>query len=201
MQPLTDLVKGIEVLEPFLTQHGFKLENYENGLCPGGQFTVATFINGPKRFIIDYHYSIGQVIYQFDNSKVCHDFYLDQLGLAEKKKLPDFHSENKLIAFTHLLHDFKFLTNDFFDGDCRQLKALSKLQDNVILEYGGKAREEYDLKLDKDRIEEARQKFKNKDFKRSIEIYRTVEVRGLLNDLDNQLINFCETHALGSKLI
>jgi len=194
MQPLADLIKGIEVLEPFLTQHGFEFENYENGQGSGGQFTAATFVNGSKKFIINYHFSIGQVIYQFDSAKVCHDFYLDQLGLADMKKLPDFHSEDKLIAFTHLLHDFELLISDFFDGECRQLKAFSKLQDNVISEYGGKEREEYDLNLDKDRIEEARQKFKSKDFKRSIEIYRTVQIRGLLNDLDNRLIDFCERH-------
>jgi len=194
MQPLTDLVRGIKVLEPFLTQHGFELEKYENGQGSGGQFTIAIFVSGRKKFIVNYRFSIAQVIYQFDSAKVCHDFYLDQLGLADKKKLPDFHSEDKLIAFTHLLHDFELLINDFFGGDCRQLNAFSKLQDNVISEYGGIAREEYDLKLDKDRIEEARQKFKSKDFKGSIEIYRTVEIRGLLNDLDNRLIDFCERH-------
>jgi len=194
MQPLTDLVKGIEVLEPFLTQHGFEFENYENGQGSGGEFTLATFVSGRKKIIINYRFSIGQVIYQFDSAKVCHDFYLDQLGLADKKNFPDFDSEDKLIAFTCLLHDFELLINDFFDGDCRHLEVFSNLQDNVILEYGGKAREEYDLNLDKDRIEEARQKFKNKDFKRSIEIYRTVEIRGLLNDLDSRLIDFCERH-------
>jgi len=192
MQPLTDLVKGIEVLEPFLSQHGFEFEKYENGQGSGGQFTVASFVNGRKKFIVNYRFSIGQVIYQYDSAKVCHDFYLDQLGLADKKKLPDFHSDDKLIAFTHLLHDFEFLINDFFDGECRHLKAFSKLQENVISEYGGKEREEYDLNLDKERIEEARQKFKSKDFKRSIEIYRTVEIRSLLNALDNRLIDFCE---------
>lgn len=194
MQPLIDLVRGLDVLDVFLTQHGFEFENYENGLGSGGQFTMATFKSGRKKFILNYHSSIGQVVYQYDDHTVCHDFYLDQLGLADKKKLPDFHSEDKLLAFTHLLHDFEFLTEDFFDGECQKLKVFSKLQDNVIPEYGAKDREEYDLHLDKNKIEEARQKFKNKDFKRSIEIYKTVEVPSLLNALDNRLIDYCERH-------
>jgi len=194
MQPLIDLVRGLDVIDDFLTQHGFEFENYENGLGSGGQFTVATFKSGRKKFILNYRSSIGQVVYQFDNHTVCHDFYLDLLGLADKKKLPDFHSEDKLLAFTHLLHDFEFLTEDFFDGECQKLTVFSKLQDNVISEYGGKAREEYYLQLDKNRIEEARQKFKNKDFKGSIEIFETVEIRSLMNDLDKRLISYCEQH-------
>jgi len=198
MQPLRDLVEGLDIIDPFLTQHGFEFEKYENGQGSGGQFTVATFVKGRKKFILSYRSSIGQVVYQFDNATVCHDFYIDQLGHADKKKLPDFHSEDKLLAFTHLLHDFEFLTEDFFDGECHKLKAFSKLQDNVISEYGGIAREEYNQQLDSSRIEEARQKFKSKDFENSLEIYRTVELRSLLNDLDNRLIKYCE-HTLKPK--
>ncbi len=194
MQPLIDLVRGLDIIDPFLTLHGFEFENYENGQGTGGQFTVATFLKGRKKFIINYRYSIGQVTYQYDSSKICHDFYLDQLGLADRKKLPDFRSDDKLLAFTHLLYDFEFLIEDFFDGECHQLKEFSELQDNVISEYGGKAREEFNLQLDKDRIDDARQKFKNKEFKNSIEVYKTVEARILLNDLDNRLIDYCERH-------
>ncbi len=43
MQQLTDLVKGLEVLEPFLTQHDFTFDNYENGKGSGGQCTNAAF--------------------------------------------------------------------------------------------------------------------------------------------------------------
>jgi len=194
MQPLIELVWGLDILNSFLTQHGFEFEKYENGQGSDGQFTVASFINGRKKFIINYRISVGQVIYQYDLSKVCHDFYLDQLGLADKKKLPGFHSEDKLAGFRDLLHDFEFLVEDFFEGQCLKLREFSKLQDNIITGYGATAHEEYYLQSDKERIEEARQKFKNKNFKGSIEIYQTVECRGLLNDLDNKIIEFCEHH-------
>ena len=194
MQPLIELVWGLDILNPFLTQHGFEFEKYENGQGSDGQFTVASFINGRKKFIINYRISVGQVIYQYDLSKVCHDFYLDQLGLADKKKIHGFHSEDKLAGFRDLLHDFEFLVEDFFEGQCLKLREFSKLQDNIITVYGATAHEEYYLQSDKERIEEARQKFKNKNFKGSIEIYQTVECRGLLNDLDNKIIEFCEHH-------
>ena len=194
MQPLIELIRGLDILNPFLTQYGFEFEKYENGQGSGGEFTVASFLNGHKKFIVNYRFSIGQVIYQHDFSTVCHDFYLDQLGLADKKKIPDFHSEDQLIAFRHLLHDFEFLVEDFFEGQCLKLREFSKLQDNIITGYGATAHEEYYLQSDKERIEEARQKFKNKNFERSIEIYQAIECKGLLNDLDNKIIEFCEHH-------
>jgi hypothetical protein len=195
MQPLADLTKGLEILEPFLRQHGFVFDNYENGQGSGGQFTVATYTNGPKKFIISYHFSIGQVVYQYDQSLVCHDFYLDQLGVADKKRLPRFQSEDKLLAFNQILLDFDFLIDDFFEGQCIKLIEFSKLQANVITEYGGKAREECNIKLDEDRITEAREEFKQKEFKKSRETYSTVEHKNLLNDLDNRIIDYDEHHS------
>jgi hypothetical protein len=194
MQPLADLTKGLEILEPFLRQHGFVFDNYENGQGLGGQFTIATYTNGLKKFIISYLFSVGQVVYQYDHSLVCHDFYLDQLGLADKKKLPHFQSEDKLLAFNQILLDFDFLIDDFFEGRCVKLIEFSKLQANVISEYRGKTREECDVKLDEDRIKEAREEFKKKEFKKSRDTYSTVEHRNLLNELDNKLIDYDEHH-------
>jgi len=194
MQPLIDLVRGLDIINPFLTQYGFEFQGYDNGQGSGGQFTMATYINAHKKFIINYRFLIGHVIYQYDHSKIGHDFYLDQLGLADKKKLPDFHTQDKLLAFQYLLNDFEYLKEDFFDGECLKLIAFSKLQENVVSGYGGKTRMEYDQQLDKDRIEEARQKFRSKDFKGSVGIYRSVEIRSLLNELDSRLIEYAEKH-------
>lgn len=118
MQPLTDLTKEFEILEPFLTRYGFMFDNFENGKGSGGQFTIATYINRHKKFIIGYRYSIGEFGYQFDNFKVGHTFYLGHLGLADKKQFPDFQSDDKLISFRHILHDIDFLVDDFFVGSC-----------------------------------------------------------------------------------
>ncbi|HEY3388382.1 MAG TPA: hypothetical protein VGK38_02345 [Prolixibacteraceae bacterium] len=194
MQPLLDLARGIEILEPFLTQHGFEFDNYETGKGSEGNSTVVTFINGRKKFTLSYGSFIEQVVYQYDDAEIRHDAYLDQLGQVGKKNLNDFHYEDKLLAFRLILYDFEYLIDDFFDGECRKLLSFSKLRTNAPSEPVGKTREELDLHLDKARIEEARLKFKNKDFKSSMEIYNTVESKNLLNALDNRLIDFCEKH-------
>ncbi|MBC3787450.1 hypothetical protein [Spirosoma utsteinense] len=192
MQPLTDLTKGLEVLEPFLTQCGFRFDNFENGSGSGGQFTVATYINVHKKFIIGYRYSIGELDYQFDKFKVGHTFYLDHLGCADKKQFPDFQSDDKLIAFKHILHDLYFLVDDFFVGNCSELIEASKRQHKFIKEHNEKAQEECNNQSDKIIIDRARQKFKDKDYKKTLELYLTVEHKKLLSEVDKKTIAYCE---------
>lgn len=192
MQPLTDLTKGLEVLEPFLTQYGFRLDNFENGKGSGGQFTIATYINGRKKIIIGYRYSIGELGYQFDNFQVGHTFYLDHLGFADKKQFPDFQSDDKLLAFRHILNDLDFLVDDFFVGSCTKLIEAAKLQDKFVKEHNAKAQKEYDNHFDKVIIERARQKFKDKEYKKTLEIYATVVHKDLLNAVDKKTIAYCE---------
>ena len=194
MQPLTDLTRGLEILEPFLRQNGFTLDNFENGKGSGGQFTIATFKNGQKKFFIGYRFSIGELGYQFDNYKVGHVFYLDHLGFADKKKFPDFQSDDKLIAFRHILHDLGFLVDDFFIGSCSKLVEASKLQDKFVKEHNQKAQEEYADRFDTRKIEQARQKFKEKEYKKSLAIFLSVENKTLLKALDRKTIEFCEKH-------
>jgi len=145
-----------------------------------------------KEFILGYHCSIGQVIYQFDKLAVSHDFYLNKLGFAKEKQFQDIQSEYKSLAFQNLLHDFNFLVDDFFAGECVKLKEIAILQDNIIKEYDKKAREGYNIEFDKLRIDKARQEFKNRNFKKSIELYKSVESVDLINDLDRRIIEFSE---------
>jgi hypothetical protein len=73
--------------------------NIENGRGSGGQFTIATYKKGHKKFIIGYRFSIGELGYPFNHFKVGHTFYLDHLGLADKKQFPGFQSDDKVLAF------------------------------------------------------------------------------------------------------
>lgn len=195
MEPLTALTNGLEILEPFLGRHGFTFDNYESGKGSGGQFTVATFKNGRKQFIIGYRFSIGELGYQFDNFQVGHSFYLDHLGFADKRQFPDFQSDDKLLAFRHILHDLDFLTDDFFKGSCDKLVEAAKLQDKFVKEHNAKAQEDYNNHFDQMKIDRARHKFKEKDYKGSLDIYKTVEHKNLLNDLDKKTIEYCKRHA------
>jgi hypothetical protein len=195
MQPLTDLTKGLEVLEPFLKRYGFLFDNYKNGKSSGGQFTIATYTSGCKQFIIDYRYSVGGICYQFDNFKVGHTFYFDHLGFAEKKQFPDFQSDDKLLAFRHILHDLEFLVDDYFGGQCTKLIEASKLQEKFIKEHNEKAQEEYNNYFDRVTIEHARHKFKDKEYKETLDLYAKVERKSLLSEFDKKTIAYCERKA------
>jgi hypothetical protein len=190
MQLLSDMTKGLEILEPFLKEHDFEFDNFENFRASSGRFTLAKYKNHPKEFILGYDFSIGQVVYQFEHLAVSHDFYLDHLGYTNQKKFKDIPTEDKLLSFKYLRHDFEFLVEDFFQGECIKLKEISTLQDNIITEYGKNVRREFNLPFDKIRIEKARQDFRNKEFKKCLAGYENVVNKELMNDLDVKLIEF-----------
>lgn len=192
MQLIKDLSKGLETLDSFLKEHGFELDKFDIDKHSDGHFTLASYKNESKRFIIDYRFSIGQVLYQYDNSIVSHPFYLRHLGFADQKKHKTFLSDNNPQAFKNILHDFKYLTNDFFTGDCKKLKEISELQDNIIVEFDKKIRKENNLRLDSIRIEKARKEFRNKQYIQCLDIYRFIDNKYLLMELDHRIMEFCE---------
>ncbi len=194
MQPLKELTEGLAILDPFLKRYGFTLDNYKNDKGSGGQFTVATYSSGRKRIIIGYRYSVGELAYQFDNYIVGHPFYLDHLGHVDQKLFPDFQSDDKLLAFKHILHDFEFLIDDFFNGYCQKLIEAAKMQAKYVQEYNEKARGEHYILIDRKKIEQARHKFREKDYKGTIETYNSVESKFLLSELDTKTIEYCKRH-------
>lgn len=194
MELLASLEKGLNILDPFLKEHDFRLKDYENYTGSTGRFTFVNYKNGPKEFHLAYHFSIGHVVYQFGDLAVCHDFYLDKLGFADKTLFKDSQTDDKLLAFSHILHDFNFLIDDFFKGECIRLKEFSKLQDNIIAGYDKKARYGYNIEFDKLRIEKARLEFRSKNFTKSIEIYKSIDYKELMNELDEKLIEYSLRH-------
>jgi hypothetical protein len=147
---------------PFLMQHHFVLNNFKNSIFTDGYFTQVKFTHKNKEFIIGYRTSVGYLVYKIDDFKVSHDFYLDQLGFAGKRKFKATQTENKLEVFKNILHDFEFLIEDFFDGTCTRLKEYSCLQENKIKLYDKRAemvREIINQQSDETKIDEARKKF------------------------------------------
>jgi len=195
MQLIRELSLGLETIEPFLTGYGFEFEDYQIEKGPDGHFTFASYRNKSKKFLVDYRFSIGQVLYQYDNSIASHPFYLDQLGFADKKRHKDFLPENKHEAFERILHDFQYLVDDFFTGECNKLQEISKLQDKIITEVDRKIRKENSIRFDNFRVEKARQVFRMKEYKKCLEIYKFVDNNELLGDLDFKIIEYCNRHA------
>jgi hypothetical protein len=190
MDPLKELTDGLKILEPFLTEKGFSLDNFDNGKGSGGQFTIATYKNKDKTFVIGYRYSIGELYYQYKNKAVGHEFYLKQLGHGDKMKFPDFQSDDRLETFRNVLHDFQLIKSDFFEGDCKELLRIEILQADWITEL----KRESELKgrnyADTLKIEKAREKFKKKDYEESLRIYKTIEHKNTLSDFDVRTIDY-----------
>ncbi len=194
METLTDLEKGIEILMPFLMQHHFVLNTHDNLGNADSYFTQVKFINKNKEFKIGYLTSVGYLIYKYEDLKVSHDFYLDKLGFAGKRKFKAIQTENKLLVFKNILHDFEFLVEDFFAGNCTKLREYSKHPENIIKLYDKRAemaREMNNRQSDEIRIEQARKKFINKDFKESLELFRSLENKNLISMLDEKIIDYC----------
>jgi len=192
MQSIIDFTQGLCIIEPFLKQHGFEFETLDLGRNSGGAFTMAIYKKESKKFIICYRDSIEHVVYQFFKSIVSHDFYFEQLGLADKKQFSSIRWEDKLLEFKKVLHDFEYLTDDFFDGQCDRLIEIAKLQDNVMQIPDKKKRDEFIYPLDETKIEMARQAFKKREFKKCIEIYLTIEDVNSLNELDRKIVAISE---------
>jgi hypothetical protein len=74
------------------------------------------------------------------------------------------------------------------------LKEISKLQENILSEYDKKDRAGFNIEFDKMRIEQARQEFRSKNFKKSLEIYSSIEFKETINELDEKVIEFCLRH-------
>ena len=196
IEPLVDLEIGIEILEPFLKRHDFDFKGFEDFKGLGRHFTFAKFKNERKEFILGYHFSVGQIVYKFDSSTIGHDFYIDKLGFAGKRKFQDIQTEDKILPFKHILSDFDLLVEDFFKGECIRLQEFSRLKENIIAEYDKKAREGYNRQFDELRIQQARLEFKNKNYQKSLDIYLSIDFKSLINDLDGMIIEFCKSHIL-----
>lgn len=190
----TDLTKGLETIEPFLRAYNFEPDLYDMAKGSEGYFAIASYKNNNKKFTIDYHFSIGQALYQYENSIASHTHYLDNLGFADKKLHTVFKSVYELDAFENLLHDFEYLVDDFFMGECAKLKEISELQDNIITRIDRNLRNENSIRNDNIRIDKARQVFRQKEYQKCLDIYRFVDNNNLLTELDENIIAYCTRH-------
>lgn len=194
MTPSSEFVDGLKILEPFLFEHGFKLDHMETEQASGGQFTNAIYTSGNKKFIIGYRYSIGILNYQYDNSTVMHTFYLDGLGYTDKEQYPDFHTGDPQDSFRHILADFEYLKEDFFVGQCTELKRIAISQIKYFEELQTKRYAEEELKSNRKIIDEARQQFKIKNYKGCINTYKKVSKSYVFTEFDKRTLQLCKDH-------
>lgn len=191
MQLIKELSKGLETLDSFLKNYGFEFDKYEVDTNTKSHFTLASYKKENKKLIIDHSFSFEQILYQCDDSIVSHPFYLDQLGFFEKKRHKDFLQNRKIEAFNDILHDFEYLVDDFFKGECHKLKEISELQENIITEVDKEIRKENSVQLDSIKIEKARREFRNKELLKCLDIYKFIDNKYLLEELDFKIMEYC----------
>ena len=194
MTPSSEFIAGLNILEPFLFINGFKLDNMKTQQASGGQFTNATYISGKKKFIIGYRYSVGRLDYCFKKSVVMHNFYLDGLGYADKMQYPNSQNEDLQTSFKHILADFEYLKDDFFVGQCVELKKIAISQIKYYEELQAKLYAEEELKNDKKIIDNARQQFKIRNYKSCTDIYKKVSKNYVLTEFDKITLQRCYDH-------
>lgn len=199
-----ELKKEIEILEPFLKKHDFELKRYEKTNEEWRNlFAVATYKNGKKQFIIKHIQPIIQVFYQFDKHKVHHSFYLKQLGVVgsfECSEIKNFYEEKDTKKdFANLLHDFLFLVEDFFHGECVKLQEFSKIHNKTLTEYHTKAHEEFSIHFDELKIKTAKEAYQKKELKKCLDVYKKVENRKLINGVDERIIDYCNKYSIYIK--
>ncbi len=198
MTPSTEFIEGLKILEPFIFNYGFKLDIIKTEQASGGQFTNATYTNGKKKFIIGYRYLISRLEYEFDNSIVSHNFYLDELGFTDKRQFPkpypNFENEDLQSSFKNILSDFEYVKDDFFNGQCIELKKASISQLKFYEELQTKLYAEEKLINNKRIIDKARQQFKIKNYQTCLDIYKTLSEDYLLTEFDNKTLQRCRNH-------
>ena len=191
--PLSDdIKKGLEILTPFLTTHDFELDRFLSGKDSDDDFAVVSFKKERKQFIIDYRFSIGQALYKFDNSIISHPFYLNQLGFENKIWHKDFLSDQRLDGFRQILHDFEFVVDDFFKGECNKLREFAELEKSITSELDRNILIERAIRFDKIVIEKARQEFRGKELKECLDTYSMVANKELILDLDLKIMEYCK---------
>ena len=196
MTPSSKFIEGLKILEPFLFSYSFKFDNMETQQASGGQFSNATYINGKKKFIIGYRYSVGRLDYHFDKSVAMHNFYLEGLGYTDKMKYPNSQSEDLQTTFRHILADFEYLKDDFFVGQCVELEKIAISQIKYYEELQTNLYAEEELKNNKKIIDKARHQFKIKNYKSCMDIYKTVSKNYAFTEFDKITLQRCNEHLI-----
>lgn len=107
-------------------------------------------------------------------------------------KFPDFQCDDKLQTFRNVLHDLDLIKNDFFEGDCNELVRIEKLQVCYIKELENESEIKENNSSDILKISRAREKFKAREYEKTLKIYESVINKNLLTDFDLRTIDYCK---------
>jgi hypothetical protein len=108
--------RGVELLTPLFTAHGFA---YEPGLADngsGGFFARGAFVRDNRRLEFSTRYTLGEVVYRVGDRWLAHEDFMRVTAGRGNHRYPGF-SDDPLDAFRDLAADLNQFGGSFFTGD------------------------------------------------------------------------------------
>lgn len=124
MNPEYYFKEGVKILEPFMSENGFRFVFGESGKGSGGNYTWGKFEKENRALELHFRYSLGCVEYLLGDKRLTHENYLRLLGVYGKNHYPGF-SDDPFQAFKDLLYDLKAYATDFISGSGKEFTELS----------------------------------------------------------------------------
>jgi hypothetical protein len=132
------LLKGVEILDAIMNQHGFEFVPGAAGRSSGGEFANGTYRKSDRTVEIHFRRKLGLVTYHVGTDSLRHELYMRALlGKAGGSRYPGF-SDDPLDGFRELRSDLQNYCSDFLAGsgkkfrqcaaDARRAKQLSPLK-------------------------------------------------------------------------
>ena len=132
------LLKGVEILDPIMKQHGFEFVWGNAGRSSGGEFASGKYVKGDRILEIHFRHTLGLVTYHIGPDSLRHEIYMRaSLGKNGGNRYPCF-SDDPLEGFRALRSDLESYCSDFLEGnrekfrqwlaEARAAKKLSSLE-------------------------------------------------------------------------
>ena len=122
MDPVDSLEAGRRVLDPLMTNAGFRFVPGPAGKGSGGHFASGSYVRGARQLEVHFRWSLGLVTYHFDDRELSHEAFMwSVLGGAAGNKYPGF-SEDPMQGFRDLADDLERHGREFLVGSDEALK-------------------------------------------------------------------------------
>lgn len=184
MNPKAILRTGSEILESVMKPHGF---NFVEGLSDRsnyGDFAQGDFVRGDRRLELHFRHSLGLVSYHIGSLSATHEPYMREVfGDNGTHRYPGF-SDDPLDGFRYLAHDIENFAADFLSGNGELLAraAVKEAEEKRAQQIVDMAHAVGDTK----KREDARQVFRENNFKRVVELLESLAYPELMTEAERK---------------
>ena len=194
-RPRETLLSGVAILDGVLGSHGFVFQYRGDGRSSGGTYAWGEYVCGDRRLELHFRHSLGLVKYWLGKLAVSHEAYMTALGVRRQAAFPSV-SKDPLEAFGHLAHDLERFGDDFLRGQGRVLAAAADAEAREV-----EARTKAATALSTgahDKIEEAREAFKDGKWDEVVRLLGTSSRAGQLPEGDKRRLEIAKRRLKGA---